>query len=461
LSSADKPSDLVPGLAVSWSVDEADKTKWTFRLREGVTFHDGSAFSAESVVWNLDKLLNDKSPQYDPRQSAQGRSRIPGVASYRAVDPGTLEITTKGVDATLAYQLAWIMISSPAQWEKVGRSWDAFAKTPAGTGPWKLAAFVPRERAEMVPNPDYWDKARVPKLDRLVLIPLPEANARVAALRSGQVDWIEAPAPDAVASLKQAGFKIITNAYPHNWTWHLSRAEGSPWNDIRVRKAANLAIDRDAIVKLLGGLVTPAYGEVDKSSAWFGKPTFEIKYAPDEARRLMTDAGYSKTKPLQARISIQASGTNQTVNEAIQEMLKEAFFNIEFKAVELETLMTGWRGGARADMNKDVSATNVTHVTSDPFYAVNRFFASDQTAPIGVNWSFYKNPEVDQLVVELKSTFDPAKQDEIAARIHAKAVDDAVMIWVYHDTTPRALSAKIKKYVQAQSWFQDLALVEI
>ena len=180
-----------------------------------------------------------------------------------------------------------------------------------------------------------------------------------------------------------------------------------------------------------------------------------------EARKLMSEAGYSKTKPLQARISIQASGTNQTVNEAIQEMLKEAFFNIEFKAVELETLMTGWRGGARADMNKDVSATNVTHVTSDPFYAVNRFFASDQTAPTGVNWSFYKNPEVDQLVVELKNTFDPAKQDEIAAKIHAKAVDDAVMIWVYHDTTPRALSAKIKTYVQAQSWFQDLALVEV
>jgi peptide/nickel transport system substrate-binding protein len=175
----------------------------------------------------------------------------------------------------------------------------------------------------------------------------------------------------------------------------------------------------------------------------------------------MTEAGYSKTKPMKARISIQAGGTNQTVNEAIQEMLKDAYFNIEFKPVDLEALMTGWRGGAKADMNKDVSATNVTHVTSDPFYAVNRFFASDQMAPIGVNWSFYKNPEVDQLVVELKNSFDPAKQDEIAAKIHAKAVDDAVMIWVYHDTTPRALSAKIKKYVQAQSWFQDLALVEI
>jgi peptide/nickel transport system substrate-binding protein len=121
--------------------------------------------------------------------------------------------------------------------------------------------------------------------------------------------------------------------------------------------------------------------------------------------------------------------------------------------------MTGWRSGAKADMNKDVTATNVTHVTSDPFYAVNRFFASDQVAPVGVNWSGYKNAEVDRLVAELQNTFDPAKQDALAAQIHARAVDDAAMIWVYHDTTPRALSPRIKTYVQAQSWFQDLALI--
>ena len=258
LSSATKPSELVPGLASSWAVDATDKTKWIFTLRPGVTFHDGSPFTAESVVWNLDKLLKNDAPQFDPRQSAQGRSRIPGVASYRVVDPMTVEITTKAPDATLPYQIAWIMMSSPAQWEKLGKSWDAFAKTPSGTGPWKLTLFAPRERAEMAPNAEYWDKARVPKLDKLVLVPLPEANARVAALRSGQVDWIEAPPPDAVASLKGAGFSIVTNAYPHNWTWHLSRAEGSPWNDIRVRKAANLAVDREGMKELLNGLMIPA-----------------------------------------------------------------------------------------------------------------------------------------------------------------------------------------------------------
>jgi ABC-type transport system substrate-binding protein len=280
LSSATKPSVLVPGLATTWGVDEGDatKTKWLFKLREGVKFHDGSDFTADAVVWNLDKIIKKDSPQFDARQSGQGLTRIPAVAGYRAIDKYTVEISTKAPDATLPYQIAWIMMSSPAQWEKLNKSWDAFARMPSGTGPWKLDKFVPRERAELVANKDYWDKARVPKLDRLVLLPLPEANARVAALRSGQVDWVEAPPPDAIPSLKSAGFQIVTNAYPHNWTWHLSRAEGSPWNDVRVRKAANLAVDREGMKELLSGLMIPAQGFFPPGHQWFGNPTFKLKH---------------------------------------------------------------------------------------------------------------------------------------------------------------------------------------
>ena len=178
LTSSDKPSGLVPGLATSWAPDSTDRTKWTFKLREGVKFHDGSDFTAEAVVWNLDKLLKNDSPQFDPKQSAQGRSRIPAVAAYKAVDALTLEVTTKEPDAFLPDQLAWVMISSPAQWEKLGKSWDKFASQPSGTGPWKLTGFTPRERAELSRNDGYWDKTRVPKLDKIVLIPRPCARAK-------------------------------------------------------------------------------------------------------------------------------------------------------------------------------------------------------------------------------------------------------------------------------------------
>ncbi len=93
LSSADQPSRLVPGLAASWNVDSSNPARWLFKIREGVRFHDGSTFDASVAVWNFEKLLKDDAPQFDRRQAAQGRSRIPTVTGYRALDPTTLEST--------------------------------------------------------------------------------------------------------------------------------------------------------------------------------------------------------------------------------------------------------------------------------------------------------------------------------------------------------------------------------
>src|SRR6201982_2112999 len=273
---ADRPGKLVPGLATEWKVDDADKTKWRFTLRKGVKFHDGSEFNADAVIWNLDKVLNDKAPQYDKRQSAQVKPRLPSIASYRKIDDGTVEITTKDVDSLFPYQMLWFLISSPAQYEKLGGDWNKFATEPSGTGPFKLDKLVPRERAELVKNADYWDKHRLAKVDRLILIPMPDALTRTNALLAGQVDLIETPAPDALPKLKQAGMKIVTNVTPHVWNYHLSMLPGSPWTDIRLRKALNLAVDRDGMLELLNGLAKPAVGQVDPASPWFGHPSFKI-----------------------------------------------------------------------------------------------------------------------------------------------------------------------------------------
>jgi peptide/nickel transport system substrate-binding protein len=231
LSSADKASVLVPGLATSWKVDEANPTRWTFTLRDGVKFHDGSDFKADAVVWNLDKILNDKSPQFDPKQAAQGRSRIPAVASYKVIDDKTVEITTRTPDAFLPYQISWIMMSSPAQWEKVGKDWNKYAQGPVrAPAPGRSTAFVPREpRRDGRPTPTSGTRPASPSSTSWCCRAAPRARTtRVAALRSGQVDWIEAPAPDADAlSLKKApASRSITNAYPHNWTWHFSLCRG-------------------------------------------------------------------------------------------------------------------------------------------------------------------------------------------------------------------------------------------
>ncbi|MBI3513224.1 MAG: ABC transporter substrate-binding protein [Proteobacteria bacterium] len=435
LSSADKPSVLVPGLATSWKVGDADKTEWTFTLRRGVKFHDGSEFTADAVVWNLEKLLNDKSPQFDPKQSAQGRSRVPLIASYKKLDDYTVLIKTSAPDAFVPYQIAWVMMSSPAQWE------------------------------ELVPNKEYWDAKRVPKLDKMVLLPIPEAATRTAALRSGQVDWIEAPAPDAVASLEKAGFKVVTNAYPHNWTYHLSRVEGSPWNDIRVRKAANLAVDREGLKQLLSGLMIPAKGFLPPGSGWFGAPKFEVKYDPETAKKLLAEAGFSKDKPVVVKILISASGSGQMqplpMNEFVQQNLAEVGIKVEFDVVEWNTLINIWRAGAKHESSRGGHGINFTYFIQDPFTAFVRHLDSKLVAPNGTNWGYYSDPEMDALLGTARTTFDASKQDDLLRKIHEKFVDDALFLMVTHDVNPRAMSAKVTGFVQAQNWFQDFSPVSM
>jgi len=387
---------------------------------------------------------------------------IPGtsVKAYRAIDSATLEISTATPDALLPYGIAWIVMSSPARWLAADKNWDNFVKNPSGTGPWKFDKYIPRERLELVRNPDYWDKARVPKSARLVLLPMPEANTRVAALRSGQVDWIEAPPPDTVASLKAAGMQIVTNVYPHNWPWHFSRIEGSPWNDIRVRKAANLAVDRDGMKELLGGLMVPAKGMVPTTSPWFGKPSFDVKYDPAAATKLLAEAGVSKAKPLTVKAIISPSGSGQmqplAMNESIQQNLGEVGIKVEFEVMEWNVLLSSWRAGAKDPSSRGAHSTNSSYFSQDPFTALIRHLDTSLFPPKGTNWGYYSDPEMDKRFAAIRSTFDPAAQTEAVARAHEKIVDDALFLFVAHDVNPRALSPKVKGFVQAQNWFQDL-----
>lgn len=463
LSSADKPSGLIPGLAESWEVQADDKTKWIFKLRKGVKFHDGSDFNADAVVFNMDKLFKQNAPQYDARQVSLVNFRIPAFKSVRKIDDHTVEFTTHSPDAFFPYQICYIMMASPAQWEKTGRDWKKFAFEPSGTGPWKLTKLVPRERAEFVANKDYWDKSRRPKLDKVVTLPIPDPNTRTAALLSGQVDWIEAPSPDTIPRLKERGMKIVSNVYPHVWSYHVSRLPDSPWNDIRVRKAANYAINRQGLVKLMGGYAEPAKGHVAPGDPWFGKPSFDVKYDPEKAKALLKEAGFGPDKPVKTRILISASGSGQmlplAMNEFIQQNFKEVGIDLQFEVMEWQSLLDRWRLGAKAPQNKGAHGVNISYNTQDPYSTFTRFLRSDLHAPKGVNWGYYSDPEMDELLKKAQTAFAATDRDEWLAKVHSKEVDEALFIWAVHDVAPRAMNPKVKGFVQARNWFQDLTPV--
>jgi len=466
LSRADAPSRLVPNLATEWKADPADSRRWLFTIREGVRFHDGSAFDAHAAQWNFEKLLDPSAPHFDPRQAAQGRSRIPSVAKATALDARTLEIRTTEIDALLPYGIAWIVMSSPAQWEKVGRSWDAFLASPSGTGPFRMVEYSQRERGVMVANRDYWNPARWPKLERLVLLPLPEANTRAAALRAGQVDWIEAPAPDVTASLRAARFNIVTNEYPHNWVWHLDfTSPASIWRDLRVRRAANLAVDRDGIAGMMDGQMLPGVGLLTPNSPWFGNPSFKIRHDPAEARKLLAEAGFGSRNPARTKVMIPGSGSGMMqplpMNEAIQENLREVGIAVEYEVMEWNALLNAWRAGSRDPLSRGVHALNYSYFSQDPFTALIRHVDSALVAPRGTNWGHTQDAELDAVCKGLRETFDPVAQDALVARGHQRIVDEAMFLFVAHDLNARAMSPKVRGFVQAQNWFQDFGSVSM
>jgi peptide/nickel transport system substrate-binding protein len=146
------------------------------------------------------------------------------------------------------------------------------------------------------------------------------------------------------------------------------------------------------------------------------------------------------------------------MNEYIQSAWREVGIEVEFQAVELEVLYTCWRQGAAGEIAKSggITANNVAYVTSDPLYALIRFFHSKQVAPTGVNWSHYGDPETDRLIDTALATFDPAEVDRLMAKVHERVVDQALLVFVVHDTNPHVMGKAVRGYTQAQHWFQDL-----
>ena len=467
LSRSDRLATLRPGLAERWEQAPGNKKTWIFHLRRGVKFHDASDFNADAVIWNLDRYFKTDSPQFEPAASGMTRARVPVMAGYRKIDDFTVEISTKEPASYFPYMAVYILFTSPASFDAAGRDWGRVASLgAAGTGPFRLKRVVPRELAELGRWDGYWDETRKAKLDSIRLVPIPDANSRVAALRSGQVDWIEVPPPDGIPGLKAAGFNIVTGSYPHVWPWMFNiGATGSPFKDVRVRQALNYCFDRAGLVTLLNGTAEPSVGWLKPNDPNFGNPVHRYGFDPAKGKALLAEAGYSAQKPLSFKVMISTSGSGQMLplpmNEYMQESLKQSCgVNVEFDAVEWQVLLNAVRQTPDAPALKGVMALNVSSPSSD-VGIMARYFSSANFAPNGFNFEQWKDDKFDAALATLAEATDEKTIEEAFRAAHERLVDNPPWLYIVHDLNPRAMTKNVQGFVSPQSWFADLTMVSI
>jgi peptide/nickel transport system substrate-binding protein len=458
LSQRDKPSDIKPGLATDWQVDPNNHRRWIFKLREGVKWHDGCPFTADDVVWNFARVTNKDAPQFLVQQMALSRTYVTNFESVEKIDDYTVAITTKVVESLFPYSMSYLLMVSRCRAEALKYDWAAYANNPSGTGPYRFDRMVAHERLEFVPNKEYWDPKRVPKHDRLVLIPMPEAATRAAALMTGQVNFIEAPAPDTIARLKGAGMQIVTNKYPHNWPYILNFVRG-PMTDIRVRRAANHALDRGEFVELLNGLAIEEYATMPPGTPYYGNPV-KYEFNQEKARALLKEAG---CYPCKITLAISTSGSGQMqplpMNELVKSQMEAVGFQIDFKVMDWNSLIEIGRSGV--PKYPEIDGYNGSRALLDPLSALIKPVWKIHWSPAGSNWGHFYDPEIEELVGQILNEFDADKRLMQLTKLHELENDRALMIWVVHDLNPRALSPKLSGFVQAQNWFQDLTPIVV
>ena len=278
-----------PALAKSWEISK-DGLTYTFHLREGVKFHDGSPFNAEAVKFTFDRMLDKNNPYHDtgPFPLSFFFSAIDTVT---AVDDMTVQFKLKDPYAPFLSNLAYPtgLIVSPAAVKKYGKD---FGRHPSGTGAYKFESWEANSKVVVTRNADYWDGA--PSLEAVVFRPITDANTRVAEMLSGGLDVMVEVPPDSVKQFSgNDAFKVYEQAGPHVWFLILNAKEG-PFKNKLIRQAANYAINKKALVdNVLQGTADIAAGPTPPAFAWAYNNTLKpYPYDPAKAKQLLKEAGY-------------------------------------------------------------------------------------------------------------------------------------------------------------------------
>ncbi|SMF07685.1 peptide/nickel transport system substrate-binding protein [Xaviernesmea oryzae] len=403
LTTIDKSGKVQPQLAESWQISP-DGLTYTFKLRQGVTFHNGVAFDSSVAKFSLDRARGADSVNPQKRYFAS-------IDMIETPDASTLVLKLKQPAGSLLYWLGW-----PASVMVEPKSAADNKTTPIGTGPFKFASWAKGSKVDLARNPDYWNKDVSVKLDTASFRFMADPQAQAAALKAGDVDaFPEFAAPELIKSF-EGDTRLVTVI----GNTELKVVAGmnnarKPFDDKRVRQALMMAVDRATVVEgAWSGLGTPIGSHYTPNDRGYKDLTGVYPYDPEKAKALLAEAGYASgfTFTIKAPQMAYAQRTSQV----LQAMFAEIGVTMNIETTEFPAKWV-------ADVMKatDYDMTIVAH--AEPMdidiYARDPYYFN------------YKNPAFNDVLKKVEATADPAEQEKLYGEAQAILADDVPALYLF------------------------------
>lgn len=418
--------NLVPWLAESWE-QSADGLTWTFRLRQGVKFHNGREMTAEDVKWSFERLI-------DPATGAGNAARVgPPDTQIEVIDDYTVAITHPEPFGIFPQSLGFDKSTGIVARESLND--QGIIAVPIGTGPFKIADVEGTTRIVLEKNEDYWQQG-LPYLDAVEIQPIPDDTVRETALRGGEVDWVLAIAPQNYDSLSADPNVVVATAPQLSYDYIGVNVTREPFDDVRVRQAIALTLDREQIAEAsYFGLAETIQGPTGPGSPWY------FDYTPydrdvERARELLAEAGYPDGFEMELLPTVQYGETVRAA-QVIQQQLAEIGITASINAPEWSEWLE-----LEGNFRYDAYICNWNGlIDGDQYYYLQH--KSDQV----FNFTGYNNPDFDELVTAARATSDFDERFELYEQLNQILVDDAPYIYMYNKLEIRAYGPDVNGFV--------------
>jgi peptide/nickel transport system substrate-binding protein len=444
-----KPGTTVaaPGLATSWEVS-TDGKRWTFHLRPGVVFHDGTAVDAQAVVFSFERLLDPRHPNFlAGDESSYWRSLLKAVTRISAIDPATVEIRVSRPYAPLLGDLAMFPVVSPTAVRQWG---DAFRLHPIGTGPFTFESWTIGEQLVLKRFDRYWDTPA--RLDRIVFRVVVDARQRLVDLESGSVDLATAILPDEQPFVELHPDLVLHHTPGNDVSYLAFNVQRPGFRDLRVRRAASHAINKEPIVKLAyQGRAIAADGPLPPTQWGYHQPQTRYGFDPALSRKLLAEAIGAKTFDPSIVYKLYAPSTPRPYlaqPERVAHFLQAALAEV---GIQTELVLQPYREHRTSLENgeHDLALFGWIGDTGDPDNFLYVLFHSDN-AVVGSsahNFAFYRDPGVDKLLIEAQVAVDEVTRTGLYRAVQDRLSEDAPWVPIAHSEYVLAGRAEIQDVV--------------